>query len=99
MRIEDRITPEVNGSRLQELREIERQKPRDVERGERVRGDEALLSPEARLLQRVRQAIEAAPDVREDKVAALRQQIQSGKYRVDVEALIDALLGGHRRNP
>lgn len=99
MRIEDRITPEVGGSRLQELQEVERQRLKEAGKEKKVRGDETLLSPEARFLQRVRQAIEEAPDVREDKVAALRQQILNGKYQIDVEALIDALLGGHRRNP
>lgn len=99
MRIEDRITPEVSGSRLQELHEVERHRRKEAEKDEGVRGDEALLSPEARFLQRVRQAIEETPDVREEKIAALRQQILDGTYQIDVEALIDALLGGQRRNP
>ncbi len=96
MRIEDRIPPEVTGSHLRETREVERQMPREAEKGEGIHKDEALLSPEARLLQRVRQAIEETPDVREDRVAALRQQIQDGTYQIDMEALIDALLGGGR---
>ncbi|MBS1253993.1 MAG: hypothetical protein MAG451_03049 [Anaerolineales bacterium] len=94
MRIDGNILQEILQFRSQEVEEVDR---RDTEKSgakAEVGGDEAILSAGARLLQRVREAIDAAPDVREGKIEALRQQIQDGAYEVDEEALIDALIGG-----
>lgn len=91
--IENRIPPEISGTQSREVHQIDRRKAEDTESKREIQGDETTLSKEARLLQRVRQALDEVPDVRKDKVEALRRQIQDGSYEIDVENLIDALLG------
>lgn len=54
--------------------------------------DHAALSEEARLLSHARQALEETPDVREEKVTALRQQVQDGTYQVPMEKLASLLV-------
>lgn len=94
MRIDDRIPHEILSSQSREVREVDQRVTGEPDRKTEVRRDEATLSEEARLLQRVRQAVSELPDVREDKVAALRQQVLEGTYQINEEALINALLGG-----
>lgn len=54
--------------------------------------DSVEISERARELARAQQAVEAAPDVRADKVAELKQRIADGTYEVPAEALADKLL-------
>jgi negative regulator of flagellin synthesis FlgM len=51
------------------------------------RADEASLSAEAQELLMARRAVQGAPDVRAERVAALRAEIDAGTYRVDEQAL------------
>jgi|AMFO01.1.fsa_nt_gi flagellar biosynthesis anti-sigma factor FlgM len=96
MRIDDRSLHEILNSQSREVQEVDQRAAEETGKKTEIRHDEATLSEEARLLQRVRQAIDKVPDVREDKIAALRQQIQDGTYKINREALIDALLGRRR---
>ncbi len=54
--------------------------------------DEVSISRAAREMQEVRSAVQNAPDVREDKVAAIKKQIDEGTYRVPAEAVVEKLL-------
>jgi len=45
--------------------------------------DTAGISEDARELSRAREAVEAAPDVRADRVRSLQQQIRTGNYNPD----------------
>jgi len=56
--------------------------------------DSVEISERARELARAQRAVEAAPDMRADKVAELKQQIEDGTYNVPAEALADKLLDG-----
>ncbi|MCK9486196.1 MAG: flagellar biosynthesis anti-sigma factor FlgM [Dehalococcoidia bacterium] len=47
------------------------------------RTDRVTLSEGAREFARIMQDVQRAPDVRADRVAALRQQIEAGEYVVD----------------
>ena len=60
-------------------------------------GDTVEISNEARQKARALEAVEAAPDVRADRVAELRQQIQNGTYNVTAEQLADRLIGGNKQ--
>jgi negative regulator of flagellin synthesis FlgM len=51
------------------------------------------ISDRSRELARARQAVDAAPDVRADKVAEIRQRIEDGTYSVPPELLAQKLLG------
>ena len=54
--------------------------------------DGVQLSDEARAIARAETAARAAPDVREDLIADLKQQIQSGKYKIQDEQIARRLL-------
>jgi negative regulator of flagellin synthesis FlgM len=67
---------------------------RDVDRGQQTRqgaatagGDKVSVSEEARTLSRLRQEIGSVDAVRTDKVEALRDEIESGQYKVDLKAV------------
>jgi negative regulator of flagellin synthesis FlgM len=54
--------------------------------------DSVEISERASELARAKQVVEAAPEVRADKMAALKKQIADGTYDVPAEALADKLL-------
>jgi negative regulator of flagellin synthesis FlgM len=54
--------------------------------------DTVSLSSEARSLAANRRAVEAAPDVREDRVADLKQRIARGEYDVPADVLARKML-------
>lgn len=57
--------------------------------------DTVSLSDRAQELKAAMKAVQQAPDVREDRVAALRQQIADGSYGVPSDVLArDILRGG-----
>lgn len=56
------------------------------------RTDKVEVSERARGLQQARQALDQTPDVREAKVADLRQRVQEGRYNVRGELIADRLL-------
>jgi negative regulator of flagellin synthesis FlgM len=63
----------------------------------RVRGgsapaDGVQLSDQARAIARAEAAARAAPDVREELVADLKQQIASGRYKIQDEQIARRLL-------
>jgi anti-sigma28 factor (negative regulator of flagellin synthesis) len=55
--------------------------------------DQAALSDRARLLGKARAAFTSVEATRADRVAALRQQVQSGAYRVPYDQLASHLAG------
>ncbi|MBW2615904.1 MAG: flagellar biosynthesis anti-sigma factor FlgM [Deltaproteobacteria bacterium] len=50
------------------------------------------LSRASKEAQLIKEIISSEPDVREDKVSALRESIESGNYRIDNEAVADKLV-------
>ena len=56
------------------------------------RADPVGLSERAQELARAQQAVDAAPDVRSDKVAELKKRIEEGAYDVPAELLADKML-------
>lgn len=54
--------------------------------------DSVNLSSEAVLLHRIRQRLEETPDVRAERVQALKEAIARGEYRVSGQAIADAML-------
>ena len=56
--------------------------------------DGVEVSAEGRLLQRANAAVRAAPDVRADLVQKLHDQVQSGAYLPNDEAVAQALTDG-----
>ena len=56
------------------------------------RTDKVEVSERARDLQQAKKALDETPDVREAKVADLRQRIADGRYNVRGEQIADGLL-------
>jgi negative regulator of flagellin synthesis FlgM len=56
------------------------------------RADRVEVSDRARNLQQARRALEATPEVREAKVAELRQRIAEGRHNVRGELIADRML-------
>jgi len=66
-----------------------------------VKEDKVVLSPKAKEVQEATKMIKELPDIREDKVAKLKEQVDQGTYRVDgkkiafkmlKESILDELL-------
>ena len=49
--------------------------------------DKVALSPEAKQIQDVRKRLDSLPDVREEKVAEIKEQIEAGTYTIDGEKI------------
>lgn len=54
--------------------------------------DEVVISEEARMFALAQQAVQQAPEVRPEKVAAYKQAVDSGTYRVPASQVAEALL-------
>jgi|SRR5580704_15676182 negative regulator of flagellin synthesis FlgM len=55
-------------------------------------GDSTQLSTDQAKLQALSAAVLQLPEIRQDKVAALAEQVQSGNYRVTAQQTAEALL-------
>jgi len=51
--------------------------------GESFRDDEVVLSPKAREIQEAKKLLNSLPDIREKKVADLKEQIENGTYHIE----------------
>jgi negative regulator of flagellin synthesis FlgM len=56
------------------------------------RSDEVTISDEAQQLRRVLDAVNELPDLREARIAQLRQQLAQGRYGVDAAAIAERLV-------
>ena len=57
----------------------------------------AEISSRAKDMAKAKQIASDTPDVREAKIAALREQIQNKKYNVSADAIADKLVDDHLR--
>lgn len=69
-------------------------KPKQIDRANPVAGvkDEFKMSSAGRDMQIAKQAVAEASDIREDKVADIKQRMDSGSYRVDTGDFASMLL-------
>ena len=63
-----------------------------------VKADTVVISDAAKRIQEAKTQLDALPDVREDKVAQLKKQIESGTYEVNAEKTADKLIKEHLIN-
>ena len=59
---------------------------------QQTKADTVALSNAAKDIQEAQKQLEAIPDVREDKVAQLKEQIENGTYEIDEEKIADKML-------
>ena len=50
-------------------------------------GDKVVLSPEAKKIQEAKELMGSIPDIREEKVAQIKAQIENGTYRIKEKEL------------
>lgn len=68
--------------------------PAAAEQARRTQADKVQLSPEGKELQKLRDIVLKAPEVREEKVQSIKDQIKAGTYEVSADQLANKLLGG-----
>ena len=56
-------------------------------------GDSLRLTGEATSLQAMQRELSAAPAINEARVAAVREALQAGTYKINAEAIADGMLG------
>lgn len=55
--------------------------------GEVVSKDEVVLSPKAKEIQKAKEILDSVPDIRKQKVAEIKTQIEDGTYKIDGEKI------------
>lgn len=60
---------------------------------ERTQDDRVSLSDASRELQTAKDSVAAAPDIREEKVAAVKQAVENGTYEIDPGKIADKMIG------
>lgn len=58
-------------------------------------GAEVEISEQAQLMRQAAEAVHALPDVRQDRVAELKERIKAGTYKVDSQSVADKLVEEH----
>ena len=53
--------------------------------GEVISKDKVVLSPEAKEIQKAKELLDTVPDIRKEKVAEIRTQIENGTYEIEAE--------------
>ena len=54
--------------------------------------DTVEISAQSREMNKIHEVLATTPDVRAEKVAALKQQVESGQYQVNSDAVADKML-------
>ncbi|MHB9024211.1 MAG: flagellar biosynthesis anti-sigma factor FlgM [Armatimonadota bacterium] len=57
-----------------------------------VSADQVVLSEDVSAIEAARQAIAQTPDIRQEKVQAIRREVKEGRYQVPAETLADRIL-------
>ncbi len=81
--VSNKHSNEIDGKKLQEEQKLENDKSRDAV---------VNLSRVSKEVQLAKEVIESAPDIREGKVAAVKEKIESGSYQVDNQAVAEKLV-------
>ena len=54
--------------------------------------DAVTLSPKAKEIQEAKRLLESLPDIREEKIAKIKQQIDEGDYRIDEKRIAEKMI-------
>lgn len=83
MRIENIDKKAINTYEQQVQRVNDQAKAETAQQQQKpAKTDEVSLSTQARELQKAKEAVEASPDVRQEKVAAIKAQVEAGTYNI-----------------
>jgi negative regulator of flagellin synthesis FlgM len=92
------ITPKYDQRTfLNETTDKRRSDPQELRQNENssevTREDKVSLSTKSKEMQLVKSAVADAPDVREQKVAQIKQAIADGQYKIDPKKIADKFIG------
>ncbi|MEJ2656516.1 MAG: flagellar biosynthesis anti-sigma factor FlgM [Desulfobacterales bacterium] len=76
----------ITGSQIQDEQKVQ-------EKDQTQQSTIVNLSTASKETQMAKKIIESEPDVREDKIAELKQRIESGNYTIDNKAVADKMVG------
>ena len=86
----DSVNIEAYVNQVQEKDKVE--STSDQPEKQQVKADTVELSDMGKRVQEANKQLENIPDIREDKVAQLREQVENGTYEVDAEKVADKML-------
>ena len=66
-----------------------------VSRSRKPRKDEISLSPHVAEVQKFTEVAKAMPDVRQEKIDAIKKQIEDGTYKVSAESIAKSIIDLH----
>ncbi|MBI4214353.1 MAG: flagellar biosynthesis anti-sigma factor FlgM [Chloroflexi bacterium] len=92
MRIDETLGTSTRTASIQPGHPESARQPRSSQEPGQPLGTQVEVSQEGRAINRARQLAAATPEVRADRVAALRAQIEAGTYRVDSRDLARRIL-------
>ncbi len=100
MKIDDKVTNYEVNNYLSNASRAQRTEEESTREGERVKGEERTetrdtvdISGSSRDAQMAREVISSEPDVREEKVSEVKEQIESDQYEVDNQEVADRMVG------
>jgi flagellar biosynthesis anti-sigma factor FlgM len=90
MKIENVNSNRITQKQAENATGVDKNLKSDRENMESITGkDQASFSDDARILAKSRTILEETPDVRNERVNQLRQQIASGEYQIPVKELVN----------
>lgn len=79
-----------------------KQKPEEpsetAARQQALKADTVIISEAAKRIQEAQSQLQSIPDVRADKVAAIKRQIEDGTYEVRADAIAENMIRGSLTN-
>ena len=86
----DSVNIEAYVNQVQEKEKVE--STSDQPEKQQVKADTVELSDMGKRVQEANKQLENIPDIREDKVAQLKEQVENGTYEVDAEKVADKMI-------
>ncbi len=88
---------EINGVNPQQLQKMYRQEREELlseseASQERASGDRMEISDEARQIHELAVQMEETPEIRQERVAELQQQVESGSYDIEPEQIAESMI-------
>jgi flagellar biosynthesis anti-sigma factor FlgM len=96
MKIENNPLSNISQAKTEHLSSVERashNKSTSVSAARTAEKDRAILSDQAQLLSKALTKMEGTPDVRMEKVEALRNEMLNGQYQINYEELAKRMSG------
>ena len=71
------------------------QRKTSISRSRKLNKDEVILSPRAAEVQRLKKLVNDVPDVRQEKIDAIKKQIETGTYNVSARSVVESIIDLH----